>query len=283
MARPPSRRPLALALAATLGGTFAAFLAFALAGCARDAAATPTRTLASGLRIDELRAGVGAAAGDGSWVEVHYDARVAAPSASGDAHAAAGGGGGATPPFDSTRRGDPFVFRIGHSKVLAALSEGVTGMQEGGRRRLTLPPDLGYGALGKGPVPPDATLEYDVELVHLFARSKSGVDHVERKRGAGARPAAGQKVVIRCREWLVETGRSILDPKQGRDGFVVEVGAGQAIPALDAALPEMNVGSVWRIGVPPELGYGVNGHLPILVPGQDCVLDLELVAIKEKP
>ena len=280
MARPPSRRPFALALATTLGGAFAAF---AFAGCARDADPPPTRTLASGLRIDELFAGSGAAAVDGSWVEVHYDARVVAPSASGDAHAATGSGVAAAPPFDSTRRGDPFVFRIGHSKVLAALSEGVTGMQEGSRRRLTLPPELAYGALGKGAVPPDATLEYDVELVHLFARSQAGVDHVEKKCGAGARPAAGQKVVIRCREWLVETGRSILDPKQGRDGFVLEVGAGQAIPALDAALLEMNVGSLWRIGVPPELGYGVNGHIPILVAGQDCVLDLELVAIKEKP
>jgi peptidylprolyl isomerase len=244
------------------------------AGCARDGAPLTTRTLPSGLRVDELREGSGPPAAEGDWVEVDYDARVDARVAAPVAAAA---------PFDSTRGGEPFVFRIGHSKVLAAFAEGVTGMREGGRRRLTLPPEMGYGALGKGPVPPDATLEYDVELRRRFMRSQSGVDYLELARGTGAKPTAGQKVVVRCREWLVETGRSILDAKRARDGYVLEVGAGAAIPALERVLPEMSVGSTWRLGVPPELGYGKLGHLPILVPGQDLLLDVELVAIRDKP
>ena len=241
-----------------------------LAGCARDGAPLSTRTLPSGLRITELRAGTGAPAADGDWVEVDYDARVVAPAAP-------------AAPFDSTRGGAPFTFRIGHSKVLAAFAEGVTGLCEGGQRRLTLPPELGYGALGKGPVPPDATLEYDVELRRRFTRSQSGVDHLELEHGTGAKPAAGQTVVVRCRAWLVETGRSILDAKRSRDGYVFEIGAGAAIPALERVLPEMNVGSTWRLGVPPELGYGKLGHLPILVAGQDLLLDVKLVGIRDSP
>lgn len=272
----PSKLPLhlALLLCAALAG---------LAGCTREGATGSSRTLASGLRSEELRAGSGEAAAAGDWVEVEYDARVVAPVADGEPRAAAEGGTGPAAPFDSTRGGEPFEFRIGRSKVLAAFAEGVTGMREGGRRRLTIPPALAYGALGKGVIPPDATLEYDVELVRRFARSESGVAYVERKRGAGRRPRVGEKVVVRCREWLVETGRSILDPKRPRAGYELEIGAGAAIPALEKILPEMNVGSIWRVGVPPESGYGSTGHLPLLTPGQDVLLEVELVAIREKP
>jgi FKBP-type peptidyl-prolyl cis-trans isomerase len=253
-----------------------------LAGCSREGAPLSTRTLASGLRIDELRAGTGEAAADGDWVEVEYDGHVVAPGGEGDAPPGANGGAPATP-FDSTRSGEPFVFRIGRSKVLAAFSEGVAGMREGGLRRLTLTAALAYGSLGKGPVPPDAALEYEVELLHRFARSQSGVDYQERKRGTGPKPAVGQRVFVRCRAWLVETARSILDPKRSREGYEFEVGSGAAIPALDKVLPEMNVGSIWRLGVPPELGYGQNGRIPILAPGQDLLLDVELIAIRNKP
>lgn len=265
-----------------------------LAGCAREGAAGPTRKLATGLEITELVEGTGAAAADGDWVEVHYDARILGPSAGGDARAVgttAGGdataraqsGDGPAAPFDSTRGGEPLVFRLGRSKVLAAFADGVTGMRDGGRRRLTIPPELAYGALGKGVVPPGATLAYDVELVRRFTRSQAGIAYVELKRGSGRGPKAGERVVIRCREWLVETGRSILEPKRERAGYEFELGSGAAIPALEKVLPEMSVGSIWRLGVAPEDGYGTAGHIPILVAGQDVLLDVELTSIRDKP
>ena len=71
--------------------------------------------------------------------------------------------------FDSSKdRGDPFMFSLGRGEVIRGWDEGVTGMKVGGKRKLTIPPDLGYGSRGAGGViPPNATLLFEVELLEL--------------------------------------------------------------------------------------------------------------------
>lgn len=71
--------------------------------------------------------------------------------------------------FDSSKdRGTPFVFKLGMGQVIEGWEKGVPGMKVGGKRRLTIPPELGYGARGAGSViPPNATLIFEVDLLEI--------------------------------------------------------------------------------------------------------------------
>jgi FKBP-type peptidyl-prolyl cis-trans isomerase FkpA len=107
---------------------------------------------ASGLRYIDQGGGDGAAAKAGDRVTVHYTGTLT---------------NGAT--FDSSRdRGQPFTFPLGQGHVIRGWDEGVAGMRVGDSRRLTIPPDLGYGSRGAGGViPPNATLVFEVELLAI--------------------------------------------------------------------------------------------------------------------
>ena len=110
-------------------------------------ASTPT---SPGLIIEELVVGEGAAAAAGQHVTVHYTGWLTNGKK-----------------FDSSKdRNDPFVFPLGAGHVIRGWDEGVQGMKVGGTRKLTIPPELGYGARGAGGViPPNATLVFEVELL----------------------------------------------------------------------------------------------------------------------
>ena len=102
------------------------------------------------LKIEELAVGDGAEAKSGQTVDVHYTGWLTDGKK-----------------FDSSLdRGQPFSFRLGAGMVIKGWDQGVAGMKVGGKRKLTIPPDLGYGARGAGGViPPNATLVFEVELL----------------------------------------------------------------------------------------------------------------------
>ena len=108
------------------------------------------------LGIQDITVGTGDTAKAGSKVTVHYTGWLYSNGQKGGK-------------FDSSKdRGEPFVFPLGKGHVIKGWDEGVAGMKVGGKRELTIPPELGYGARGAGGViPPNATLLFEVELLKV--------------------------------------------------------------------------------------------------------------------
>ncbi len=110
-------------------------------------AATPDPGLGS-LKITDLVLGTGAEAAPGKTVTVNYTGRLLTGAQ-----------------FDSSYGRGPFTFTMGAGQVIKGWDMGLNGMRVGGKRELVIPPYLGYGDTGQGPIPPDATLVFDVELL----------------------------------------------------------------------------------------------------------------------
>ncbi|HYS11429.1 MAG TPA: FKBP-type peptidyl-prolyl cis-trans isomerase [Myxococcales bacterium] len=106
--------------------------------------------MASNVKVEDLVVGTGAEAIKGKMVSVHYTGWLTDGTK-----------------FDSSKdRDQPFQFPLGRGQVIQGWDQGVQGMKVGGKRKLTIPPELGYGAEGAGGViPPNATLVFEVELL----------------------------------------------------------------------------------------------------------------------
>jgi FKBP-type peptidyl-prolyl cis-trans isomerase len=106
----------------------------------------------TGLRVEDLQPGNGVAAKSGDTVDVHYTGWLTNGKK-----------------FDSSHdRKQPFSFKLGAGQVIAGWDQGVAGMKVGGKRKLHIPPNLGYGARGAGNViPPNADLIFEVELLKI--------------------------------------------------------------------------------------------------------------------
>ena len=118
-------------------------------------------TTSSGLKYIDEKVGDGAVAKAGDNVSVHYTGTLADGKK-----------------FDSSvDRGQPFNFPLGQGRVIKGWDEGVAGMKVGGKRKLTIPSEKGYGLAGSPPkIPQNAGLKFDVELLEIKGAGAGAAD-----------------------------------------------------------------------------------------------------------
>ncbi|MFZ5815250.1 MAG: FKBP-type peptidyl-prolyl cis-trans isomerase, partial [Bacillota bacterium] len=200
----------------------------------------------SGLRYEEIEVGTGPRPQKGDFVQVHYTGWLTDGTR-----------------FDSSvERGQPFEFKLGVGQVIRGWDEGLATMQVGGRRKLHIPPELGYGARGAGGViPPNAELIFEVQLLGIRSVELQ-IEEVE--EGTGPQPQEGQIVQVHYTGRLAD-GTTFDSSYSRNEPLEFVLGAGQVIPGWDMGIATMRVGGKRRLVIPPELAYGKRGY-PGVIP-----------------
>jgi len=237
-----------------------------------------TMKTASGLEYTELVAGSGPAPKAGDIVSVNYTGTLT---------------NGVV--FDSSyKRNKPFQFPLGQGQVIPGWDEGIALMKTGGKARLTIPPNLGYGARGAGGViPPNATLIFDVELVGVtagapaaptkvneadYVTTASGLKYHDFVVGNGAAPQKGQQVVVHYTGWLLNGAKFDSSLDRG-EPFPFTIGTGQVISGWDEGVISMKVGGKRQLVIPPNLGYGAQGAGGVIPANATLVFEVELLEV----
>ncbi len=131
----------------------AVFALVVLAACGGGDTSTSGSPVVGTLQIEDLVVGTGATAVAGDTVTVNYTGSFTNGQV-----------------FDTSIGKAPFTFRLGVGAVIPGFDQGVTGMKVGGKRRLTIPPNLAYGSTGQGSIPPNATLVFEVDLLSIAGK-----------------------------------------------------------------------------------------------------------------
>jgi len=126
--------------------------ALAVAGCG-DSPTSPAPVFSQ----TDLRAGSGAAAANGNGLSVHYTGWLYDGSKADQKGLQ----------FETNVGGTPFTFALGAGQVIPGWDQGLVGIQAGGIRRLVIPPSLAYGPIRNGPIPPNTTLIFEIEVTEV--------------------------------------------------------------------------------------------------------------------
>lgn len=129
-----------------------AVVLLSMIGCGSNDPAGPSGS--GSLQTEDTVVGTGAVAANGDTVTVNYVGKLQNGTVFDDSYA----------------RNQPSTFQIGAGQVIPGFEQGILGMRVGGKRRLTIPPNLAYGSDGRGPIPPNATIVFDVELMAIAGK-----------------------------------------------------------------------------------------------------------------
>lgn len=232
------------------------------------------------LRIEDLVKCEGDEIPAGTQVTVHYTGRLEDGTQ-----------------FDSSYdRRQPLKATLGKGALIEGWEIGLQGMSVGCRRRLVVPPELGYGnrTVG-GKIPANSTLIFEIELLGLEAgrpnppaapreadalvTTDSGLRYQDFTVGEGPIAMTGRTATVEYTLWLPDG--TIVDSSYKRDKpFSYGVGRGMVIAGWEEGVLGMRVGGVRQLRVPWELGYGRRGHPPRIPPKSELIFEIELVDVR---
>ena len=197
--------------------------------------------------------------------------------------------------FDASwDRGSPFPFELGAGRVIQGWDQGIVGMSVGGRRSLTIPPELAYGenGSGSGSIGPNETLVFVVDLIasvpanlekpteELTAESTTELETNDIFQGSGAIVQPGNAVYIHYVGVSASTGEQFDSSwDRGRSEFIGYIsGTGNVIQGLDEGLLGMQVGGRRTVVIPPDLAYGENGAGDgLIAPNETLIFTVDLL------
>ena len=244
-------------------------------------------TLEGGVKIEDFAVGTGPAIENGQFAFMHYT-----------------GWTSMGVQFDSSLdRGKPLEFPLGAGRVIKGWDVGVAGMKKGGRRRITIPPEMGYGARAMGPkLPANSTLIFTVELVDMkdpppppkgpeaFAgapkrtfTTEGGVLVEVFGTGKGAKSKKGDTLAMHYTGTVKADGSQFDSSVPRGQPFSFPLGAGRVIKGWDEGLVDMQVGELRRITIPYALAYGETGRPPKIPPQSDLIFTVELMDLTPAP
>lgn len=267
----PRRPPFGRALAAAL------LPSALLAACGGDSPTTPDPAppaLDIPFSATDLEEGDGREASDGDLVAGAYQGWVYDEDADDNRGRE----------FGVATAEDPIVFRLGAGQTIAGVDAGVVGMRVGGRRRIVIPPDRGWGADGTASVPANAHLLVEFEL--LFA-DPVPYGQTDLEEGTGEEATEGASLSVTYTGWLyaplAEDRRGEQFDSAGADepfSFTLgDTGAGGVIAGWNRGVAGMRVGGRRRLVIPHDLAYGEAGRGSSIPGFATLLFEIELLSV----
>ena len=258
-----------------MGKYLSIILALTLFACHKPSTGQEITT-ASGLKYSDEVIGLGSVPKTGDKVKVHYTGTLEDGTK-----------------FDSSKdRNKPFEFTLGVGQVIKGWDEGLSTMKPGGKRKLIIPANLGYGSRSAGKIPPNSTLIFEIELIEVMEvfvdtdfslpgreeLTKSGLRMIVHKEGNGEQPNTGQTVDVHYTGFL-ETGSKFDSSHDRGRPFSFQLGKGRVIKGWDEAIALMSKGEKRTLIIPPDIGYGSRptGKIP---PNSTLIFEVELIDFK---
>jgi len=180
--------------------------------------------------------------------------------------------------FGSSAGKQPVEFVLGAQQGGPGWDEGLQGMKVGGKRTITVPPELAYGAQGNGgTIPPNAALIFEIDLLDVQPAPQVEIQDIQ--VGTGAEAVPGKSVVVNYTGTL--TNGVVFDSSFKRnEPFTLTLGAGQVIPGWEQGLQGMKVGGTRVLTIPSSLGYGPQGAGSLIPPNATLIFQIQLVDVK---